>query len=64
MDRSEINSTAIEPLQASALEFWGEISEDELADGLMAPLPQDLVSSELPALSPDEFETCYMWFLS
>lgn len=48
----------------SAKEMGYEIDEDELAIEMQAELPAYFQDQPMPAISPDEFETTYKWFLS
>ncbi len=53
-----------QPKPYSAADLGYEISEDELAEAMKAPIPGDLLDPATAQISPDEFDTVYTWFIS
>ena len=53
-----------QPICASSRDYGFDFDEEELARELLAPLPASLISQTNYEVDADEFESCYLWFLS
>jgi hypothetical protein len=53
-----------QPFFASSLDYGCDFDEEELANGLLAPLPAGLSNQTIPQVQPQEFESLYRWFNS
>jgi hypothetical protein len=52
------------PFQISPLEFGHEIDEEELASEFSSLIPDSHKNQERIEVGPQDFETCFSWFLS
>jgi len=58
------NTAYSQPFFASSLDYGFDFDEEELANGLLAPLPAGLSNQPIPHVEPEEFESLYRWFNS
>lgn len=59
-----INLPSTQPIQASSRDYGFDFDEEEIARELHAPLPVGLSTPTIPEVEADEFEACYLWFIS
>jgi hypothetical protein len=53
-----------EPINASSRDYGFDFDENELAEELLARLPDSPEAQPIPDMNADEFESRTLWFLS